>query len=261
MVDKTILKNDGVFVADDYQGLERASGRLRELADDQSQSIQRRRSTGLSGDTQSVDAVLVSGTYYDNKLDAIATNDYPSIALQNAQKYFDDDLGRNITNYLNLIQGTAQIKQLRPQVNAIGTNNNEFAVFEFYNTATTLVDDSSATRMDDQNLGDKKLGVLLHPDVYDFFETSLTGTTFSGTGNGEANIRLKKGALAETITVTATSAGPGASFDVVGSVNGSYGTITSGTGEKEFSNFFLEVTDGSVAYGIGDEFTITSVAV
>lgn len=263
MVDVTFLKNDGVFVADDYQSLERASGRLRELADDGVQEIQRNRGNGI-GSEPAVEAVLMSASVYDAALADIAANSYPSINASAVQEFLDDDLGRNITQYLDLIQGKSQVNSVISKTVAQGKSNEAFAVFKFINTKTTYVDNSAVIVEDGVNLGDVALGYLLHPSMASFLQNtdSLTATAYVGTGNGTISVSLKEGSIAEDITVTATSGGaPGADFAVVGSISGALGTVTADGGSVDLGVVVIEVTDGATAFEIGDEFTITSVAI
>lgn len=262
MVDKVLLKNDGVFVADDYQGLYKAAGRLRELAVDGYQEIKRNAGNGL-GSAPAVEAVLMSAASYDAALASIASNEYPSISALDAVEFIDDDLGRNITQYMDLIQGKAQVASLQSKVNALGKSKDAFALFKFINSKTTLVDNSSAVSVDDSNLGDKVLGYLMHPKMASYLNNvdDLTATAFVGTGDGTIAVTLKEGSVAETITVTASGDGPGATFAVVGSVSGALGNVVSDGGAVDLGTVIIEITDGGIDFLTGDEFTITSVAI
>lgn len=262
MVDKIFLKNDGVFIADDYQSLERASGRLRELADDGKQEIKRNAGNGL-GAAPEVEAVLMAAETYESALADIVTNSYPIISTS-SQKQIDDDLGRHITLYMDLLQGRSQVLANQNRINLEGISNESFTNFEFYNSDTTLVDNSGETILDDTNLGDILLGVLMNPEEATFYEGvgSMTGTAYAGTGDGTLDKQeLLRGSVVEDITITASNGGPGADFDVVGSVGGSYGTYTSGTGPAVVGPVYIDISDGGTDFVATDEFTITSVAI
>lgn len=259
MVNKTYLKNDGVFVADDYQSLERASGRLLELAEDGTQEIKRSRGNGL-GTEPSVEAVMMSASLFDAALEDIEANSYPSISYSSVQEFMDDDLGRNVTQYMDLIQGKSQVNSVLAKVNALGKTNNAFAVFKFINTKTTYVDNSSVVLSDDNNLGDVALGYMLHPKMASFLQNTddLTSIAYVGTGDGVISASLKEGSVLETITVTATSA---TEFDVVGSVSGALGSVTAGAGDTDLGVIVISITVGGTPFEIGDEFTIESIAI
>jgi len=256
MVDITFLKNDGYFVADDYQSLERASGRLRELAVDGTQEIRRNRGNGLE-EAPSVEAVLMAASTYEAALADIETNAKPSISTT-TQKQIDDDLGRHITSYMDLIQGNSQAK-----AGLYGTTNAAYANFEFYNSDTTRVDNRDSSLPDFENFGDVLMGAMLHPDVANYLANvgSLSATTYSGTGDGTIAVSLKSGSVAETITVTAAGGGPGATFAVVGSISGALGNVVSGAGETDLGVICLDISDGAADYVATDEFTVTSVAI
>lgn len=262
MVDVTFLKNDGVFVADDYQSLERASGRLRELANDGKQEIRRNTGNGI-GAAPAVEAVLMAAATVEDAAIDIVANNKPSIA-SSVQKQFDDDLGRNITLYMDLLQGRSQVSANQNRVNLEGISNVSYTSFAFYNSNTTLVDNSAETLLDDTNLGDVLLGVLMHPAEAAFIEAvgSLAATTYSGTGDGTLDKQeLFRGSVAETITITASTGGPGATFAVVGSVGGAYGSYTSGSGDAVVGPICINISDGATDFDAADEFTITSVVV
>ena len=259
MVDKILLKNDGTFVADDYQSLERASGRLRELENDGKQLIKRNRGNGLGGEPANEAALLAASVYEA----AIADTAKPGLYVD-TDKVFDDDLGRNITLYMDLIQARVQVPANQSRVNNDGKPRNGNKGFLIYNTNTTLVDNRGVVDGDDQNLGDVLLGILTSPNAASFYENagSLTDTTYSGTGDGTLDKQeLLNGSVAETITITASSGGPGATFDVVGSVGGAYGSYTSGSGDAIVGPVCINISDGATDFVATDEFVITSVEV
>lgn len=98
-----------------------------------------------------------------------------------------------------------------------------------------------------------------YEDLFLKLETFLTaaghafGKTFTGTGTGDLiNYKGKSGTVAQTITLTATSA---TSFSVVGSVSGSLGTATVGTPFTSAQIDFT-ITAGGTAYVAGDVWKI-----
>jgi len=98
-----------------------------------------------------------------------------------------------------------------------------------------------------------------YEDLFLKLETFLTaaghafGKTFTGTGTGDLiNYKGKTGTVAQTITLTATSA---TSFSVVGSVSGSLGTATVGTPFTSAQIDFT-ITAGGTAYVAGDVWKI-----
>lgn len=88
----------------------------------------------------------------------------------------------------------------------------------------------------------------------------------TNTGNGTCTITNPTAFLqSEDITFTATTAGSGATFSVSGSVSGPLGTITAGSTQTVydaygFPRFSVNLSNGGVAYAIGDNFKFTGTA-
>lgn len=82
------------------------------------------------------------------------------------------------------------------------------------------------------------------------------------TGDGTCTIgTVYYTVVSETLTLTATSSGPNATFSVTGSSSGSLGTITSGslqTVQKSSLDYItVTLSDGGTPYAVNDEFTVT----
>ena len=96
-----------------------------------------------------------------------------------------------------------------------------------------------------------------YSDLLDQFDAFLTGTgqaltpSFVGAGNGTIDAHGGSAGVAETITVTFTSA---TAFGVVGSVSGSLGTGVVGTPFTS-TKANLTITAGGTAFSSGDVFT------
>lgn len=88
--------------------------------------------------------------------------------------------------------------------------------------------------------------------------SAVTDPGAGNTGDGTLGTLLTiDSAVDETWTVTATTTGPTATFSVVGSVSGGHAAATSAT---PYDNGLISftITDGGVAYIIGDDFTFTT---
>lgn len=85
-------------------------------------------------------------------------------------------------------------------------------------------------------------------------------------GNGTCTIsQVSYAALTETLTFTATTVGPGATFTVSGSSSGSLSSITSGSAQTVLNAGSMPIvavtlSNGGVAYAIGDVFTVATTA-
>jgi hypothetical protein len=251
MTTKTILKNDGIFVYEDYK-LGRAALRIKELNGVNPAQNIRRTSTGA------VEAVLVSAAWMDSMLAGYST----AVAPTYKQAYSvvaDDYLGSNLSKMVDLINGHAQTKELVKPVAEQGTSGAGYLTYKIIVSAEWFQDQSPVIPFEESS---KKAGqvvaYLMHSDVYALLAAAPVAGTYVGTGDGTLAAELiPGGAVAETITATATSA---TDFAVVGSVTGAMGNATVGT---LFTGPQVEllITDGTVAFVAGDLFTFASVVV
>lgn len=242
MTTKTILKDDGIFVYDDYkQG--RAALRIKELNSTNPAQYIRRTSTG------NIKAVLVSADWLEAQL---ASN---AAFKQNYQVVSDDFLGSNLSKMVDLIQGHAQTKALVKTVAETGITLDAYLSYKVINSAEYFSDQSPIIPYEESA---KKKGevvaYMIHPDIYGVLASAVAPITYLGTGDGTMTASLvPSGAVTEIITATATDP---VTFAVAGSVSGALGNATVGT---LFTSAVVEllITDGSVAFVAGDAFTVT----
>lgn len=114
------------------------------------------------------------------------------------------------------------------------------------------------------------LVLLLTTQVYGaqtVFNDPSSGACSAGggnVGNGTCTIsQTSYAAKTETVTFTATSVGPAATFTVIGSVSGAMSSITSGSAQSISNGASLPVlivtlSDGGTPYSIGDTFTVST---
>ena len=247
MATLTINKDDGIFIYDDYlKG--RAALRIKELNSTiPSQSIRR----GSNGE---VEAVLVSKAWYDTNAGVNAGTFAANLEVQD-----DDFMGSNLSTMIDLIQGRAQTKELITRVSNEGISGDAFKAYCLIEKKAFWVDNSNEIILEPTSkVGGDTKAYLLHPIHYASLAGTPVDTTYVGTGDGTLDKQELKpaGAIAETITVTATSA---TSFDVVGSVTGAIGTLTVGE-TFDSPQICLLITAGGTPFVAADEFTIDSVA-
>jgi len=245
----TINKDDGIFVYEDYlKG--RAALRIKELNSTiPSQSIRR----DSNGD---VEAVLVSKDWYDTQVAAFGSAPTFAASLEVRD---DDYMGSNLSTMIDLILGRSQTKGRRTKVNNEGISGDAFKGYDLLELKGFYVDNSNEIILEPTTkVGGDTKAYLLHPSHYAALATTPTDTTYAGTGDGTLDKQELKpgGSVAETITVTATSA---TSFDVVGSVTGAIGTLTVDA-VFDSAQICLLITAGGTPFVGGDLFTITSVA-
>jgi len=247
----TLLKTNGIFVYEDYK-LGRAELRVKELTSTNPVQNIRRTHNGP------VEVVLVSATWMDTALAAYSV----AVAPTYAQVYHtvaDDYMGSNLSKMVDLIVGHAQTKALVKLVDETGTTGQGFLTYKIINSAEYFEDQSPVIPFEESSKKYGKVGAyLIHPDVYANLSATPVPGSYAGTGNGTISATLvPSGAVAETITVTATSA---TAFNVVGSVSGALGVATVG---QQFVSPQVGVllTAGSIAFVAGDLFTFASTVV
>lgn len=250
MTTQTILKNDGVFVYEDYKK-GRGALRVSELnAQEYYQLI--RRTNG--GDVQ---AVLVEQEWHDARMAAILATPAPVFSGE-SETVADDFIGDNLSNMIDMINGNPQVTSRVNKTNYQGTTLDTFKIYSIIKLKEYYADGSEAVPFEESvKVGGSIYAYLIHYGLYQHLAATPTATTYTGTGNGIMVVVLKPGgAVAETVTVTATSA---TSFTVVGSVTGSMGVATVGT-EFESPQVKLTITAGGTPFVATDAFIITSVA-
>jgi len=103
----------------------------------------------------------------------------------------------------------------------------------------------------------------------DVFKDPVAGAVVpdgSNVGDGGATVTTAfYGMRTEIYTLTANSVGPGANFDVVGSVSGALGVVQSGVSQVVSSAegdpvFEIFIVDGSTPFAISDEFEFSGTA-
>lgn len=246
----TLNKDDGIFVYEDYlKG--RAALRIKELSGDiPSQSIKR----NSNGTTE---AVLVSQTWYATRQAAFDAADAPTFDSL-AEKRDDDYMGGNLSLMIDLILGRRQVASRAQKLANEGITQDCFKSYDICESKPYWVDNSNAITLEaNTKQGGVSVAFLLHPGEYAALAAAPVATTYAGTGDGTISSSLHPGgSIAETITVTATSA---TTFDVVGSVSGALGSVTIGTTFVS-PQITIDIVAGGTAFVATDEFTITSYA-
>jgi hypothetical protein len=109
------------------------------------------------------------------------------------------------------------------------------------------------------------LVILLAGCAQTVFVDPSAGTCTAGanTGNGTCTINsVFYQVRSETLTFSATTAGPSATFSVTGSVSGALGSITSGSSQtvniESIPALQVTLSDGGTPYAISDSFTVTT---
>lgn len=228
---QTILKNDGIFVVDDYKK-KRAAQRLSELATDLSHQIRRNVASDVEAVMVAPSVLAVSGKTLDANMEKVA----------------DDSLSDNIDKHLDLILGREQVKSRLDLIEAQDLDA-KFKAYQYINTKSYSIDGEA--------LGDVVRAYLISKTAYDLFTGITVGTpAYVGTGDGTLDsfeYIVGVNSVAEDITLTATSA---TEFAVAGSVSGALGTLTVGT-LFESSLVKALITAGGTPFQAGDEFTIS----
>lgn len=246
----TLNKDDGIFVYGDYlKG--RGSLRMKELSLTIPSQAIKRDSNGLN------QAMLVSEDWYAARQAAFAGVSAATFSSL-AETRDDDYFGHNLSTMIDLIRGNSQVTSRTTKIVNEGISGQAFKSYALIEKNCYWVDNSDEIILEPTT---KNGGVvkarLLHPAEYAALAGAPTTTTYSGTGNGTISSVLHLGgAIAETITLTASSA---TEFDVVGSVTGAMGTLTVG---ETFvtAQITIDVTAGGTDFVATDEFVITSYA-
>lgn len=130
MANITLLKDDGIFVYEDYKD-GRAARRIQEMnakatVNEQNQAIRR----NSNGDPE---AYLVSSAYWEAKK-TLFGGGFPTIKMQEQS---DDFLGKNLSDMVNIVVGRAQVKSDLSVTNALGPDSPNKAFAKI-----TIVDNS-----------------------------------------------------------------------------------------------------------------------
>jgi len=247
---KTLLKDDGVYVHEDFLN-GKAVLRLAELnAKVPAMRIRRESNKSTS------EVVLVSKDWWDTQVAAYAAVDAATFAF-NAELKADDYLGRSLNMMVDLITGKVQVAALAKKVAAEGLTLKNLKVFSFMDTKAYYVDDSDVVAREPSTIKHGVIkGYLMHPKHYAALAATPVAGSYAGTGDGTLDLKLRNGgAIAETITLLATSA---TTFSVTGSVTGLMGTATVGT-LFESPQLSALITAGATPFIAGDQFVRTSV--
>jgi hypothetical protein len=251
MTTVTLLKQDGIYIYDDFKNPRKAAQHLRELtAAIPSYSVKRK-----SNDTK-FQLVLVSKAWWDAKILASASGNSFSFS---ETIITDDFLAKNFSTIADLIQGRAQTQALLRKVTDQGLSHKDFKVFTVVDSSKFYKDDSDVIKLENSTaVKGNAIGYVLHPAHFAALSATPTATTFAGAGNGTLVSGLHhSGAVAEIITVTATSP---TSFTVAGSVSLAMGVLTVGV-LFESPQIEILITAGSTPFAAADLFTITSIVV
>jgi len=251
MFTKTILKDDGIFVHEDFWAA-KAAMRIAELNPTNPYMRIRRESSKVDSE-----AVLVSKAWWDNRVDAYETAVAATFSA-NLEIVADDHLGRNIHTMIDLIRGKVQTPALAKRVAAEGITLKNYKAYAIVDSKAYYADDSDAVVLEAST---KKKGnikaYLLHPDHYTALSAAPVAGSYTGTGDGTMDAQLHQGAaVAETITVTASAA---TTFTVTGSVTGAMGVATVGT-LFDSPQLSILLVAGTIAFVAADEFVFSSVA-
>jgi len=246
----TINKDDGIFIYEDYKG-GRAALRIKELSTTIPSQAIKRSSNGTN------EAMLVSEAWYTARKAAFTAVDAPAFASL-AELRDDDFMGSNLSLMIDLIRGRRQVASRAIKLVNEGITFANFKSYDLIEQKPFWVDNSDAIILEPTTKqGGATKAFLIHPAEYAALAAAPTATTYVGTGDGTISSSLHNGgAVAETITVTATSA---TSFDVVGTTSGAIGTLTVGTTFVS-AQITIDITAGGTPFVATDEFTITSYA-
>jgi len=242
---KTLLKNDNVFIYEDYKG-GRSALRLREFSTANPAQQIRRNSNGP------IKAVLVSKAWWDAQA-AIFAADIAAVPAAAIQMVDDDFMGVNLSTMIDLVVGHAETVVQAKRVAADGFGLKYFKAYSILDKKKFYQDDSNV--IVDGARGGNALGYLIHPSHYAALLAATVAGAFVGAGNGTALVELYNGfAVLETFTITLTSA---TAYTVVGSVSGALGAGVVGKPfETAVARFTL--TAGTIAFVAADVFTVES---
>jgi hypothetical protein len=246
-------KHSDTYVFADYLD-GRATRRCKELTDaDPVQIISRRKEDGAPV------LALVKASYWDSYFASYSAVSAAPWAYRTADRT-DDFLGGNISTLSWLLNAQPEVKNEIPRIVQEGTSNLAFEVCPILNTKKYSVQAFAAGILGVPK-GGEIMAYLISHDMYLGMQQSPVATIYAGTGTGSIEPSLSPGyAVAETITVTCTSAVPGGGvFSVVGSVSGALGSATVGT-LFESLPFKCLISDGGVDFIVGDVFTVNSRA-
>lgn len=131
MATKTLLKNDGKFVYDDYKP-QKIGKRLVDLGVDEIQPV-RRTTNGP------IVAYMVSETWFQAKVEEF---DLASTAMPDAifDEVSDDFVAHNFSTLVNTINGVSQVKSQIPKTNAEGPQVGKYKGYILINTKPYKMD-------------------------------------------------------------------------------------------------------------------------
>jgi len=249
---RTILKDDGIYIYEDYK-LGRAALRLKELSvENPVQNIRRH-----SDPVNPVEAMVVSAADFDTKVAAYTAVNAPSFK-QVYHTVSDDYMGSNLSKMIDLVRGRAQTKALVKMVTEEGLTGSGFVTYKLISSAEWFQDQSPVIPFEESaKKAGQVLAYLMHPTIYAALDVAPVATIYAGAGDGTlASSLMPGGAVAETITATALDP---SNFAIVGTVSGAMGTAAVGSGFVS-PQIEILITNGSLAFVAGDVFTINSIA-
>src|SRR6185369_11616805 len=160
MGSRTILKNDGIFVYEDYKG-PKASLRLREdLPVDGVQAIRR---TSNAADPV---AYIVSANWFDTQITGFAQagDNLPDFKVHLES---DDSLGLNLSSFINLVDDTPEVHAAQHKFNSESQSKDQYQVIGFYDTKEFLKGDILSAPLNNfSRVGGNVLGYLLPVALY-----------------------------------------------------------------------------------------------
>lgn len=148
---KVILKNDGIFIFEDFQ-LNRIAKRLREVQIDKVFPIRRK-------DDGDIKAYMVSETWYQSKILA----GEPASIWEDVS---DDKMAVNILTYTNIINSKVEVASQQHRVNVEGPNGGEFKGYRVYNTNEFIIDTNFTLPQDGIVVGGTILARYISPSHY-----------------------------------------------------------------------------------------------
>jgi hypothetical protein len=239
----TILKNDGKYAYEDYQGA-KAPLRLNDLEKDMVHPIYRTVADG------SPVAYMVSADWFDAKITGYAQAGDPLADFKLSQ-FSDDALSRELSTYIDLVNSHEQVLAQMPRFNRESTSVDQYLTCGFYNTKKFFVDDDTATvTVDNKQIGGVFRAYLLCPAQYDILNAA-------GPVDDRGKITiLSPGPVPQTFTFTCISATiDNAVFSVSGSVTGAMPNLTVGV-PYEQPEISLLLKDGNTDFVVADVYML-----
>ena len=153
MPSKVILKNDGIFVYEDFTP-EKISGRLRELLTDQVQPVRR-----TSQPPSNIVAYMISDAWYQAQVKP----------LEMWEEITDDYFAHNFSTLVNIVNATPEVKAQQSKINEEGPSGGNFKGYIIINTKKYYVDENPGIVEESVKKGEAILGRFVSKAHYEAF--------------------------------------------------------------------------------------------